>query len=94
MAGSIIDAMDQRPEPEQPPKPRRARPKPAPDAPELTVVASDDAPTPAPKRTRRAARTVLSRADIVDFFQTQPIAGTELSVREHNVKLHVLLVGA
>jgi hypothetical protein len=63
---------------------RRPRRKPASDVPELSIVGSNDAASPV---ARRRPEKVLTRGDIlsVDFFEKQPIVGTELAVREQSV---------
>jgi hypothetical protein len=93
MADGIIAGMEERPESGPSARPRRARRKPTSDPPELRVVPLADARAEASKRPRRPRRKVLTRADILTApMETQPITGTELSVREQSVnETHALL---
>jgi hypothetical protein len=78
--------MEDRPEPDASAEPRRARKTATSDVPERGVAGPEDGPGPAPKRPRRSRKKVLTRADILAApMETQPIAGTELSVREQSV---------
>jgi len=85
-----MPAMDQELEPDHSRR-RRSRRKRAPEAPELKVVGSDEAPAeangqgqrPTARRSEGGRKKVTARR-FGDIFRTQPIAGTSLSVREHS----------